>query len=133
MTPFKLKIITPEKTFFEGETEQIIARTASGNIGILAGHAPYVANIVSSPFQIKLDGQFKTAAISGGLIKVSAEGVTVVTSAVEWADEIDVARAERAKAEAERKIKENASQKEFERAEQKLRRAMNRLVVAGKK
>ena len=133
MTPFKLKIITPEKTFFEGETEQIIARTASGNVGILAGHAPYVANIVSSPFQIKLDGQFKTAAISGGLIKVSAEGVTVVTSAVEWADEIDVARAERAKAAAERKIKENASQKEFERAEQKLRRAMNRLVVAGKK
>lgn len=133
MTPFKLKIITPEKTFFEGETEQIIARTASGNVGILAGHAPYVANIVSSPFQIKLDGQFKTAAISGGLIKVSAEGVIVVTSAVEWADEIDVARAERAKAAAERKIKENASQKEFERAEQKLRRAMNRLVVAGKK
>lgn len=133
MTPFKLKIITPEKTFFEGETEQIIARTASGNVGILAGHAPYVANIVSSPFQIKLDGQFKTAAISGGLIKVSAEGVTVVTSAVEWANEIDVARAERAKAAAERKIKENASQKEFERAEQKLRRAMNRLVVAGKK
>lgn len=133
MTPFKLKIITPEKTFFEGETEQIIARTASGNVGILAGHAPYVANIVSSPFQIKLDGEFKTAAISGGLIKVSAEGVTVVTSAVEWADEIDVARAERAKAAAERKIKENSSQKEFERAEQKLRRAMNRLVVAGKK
>ena len=49
MTPFDLKIITPEKTFFEGNTEQIIVRTVSGDIGILAGHAPYVANIVSSP------------------------------------------------------------------------------------
>ena len=115
MTPFDLKIITPEKTFFEGNTEQIIVRTVSGDIGILAGHAPYVANIVSSPFRIKI------------------EGVTVVTSAIEWADEIDVARAEMAKAAAENKLRENASQKEFERAEQKLRRAMNRLVVAGKK
>ena len=131
MTPFDLKIITPEKTFFEGNTEQIIVRTVSGDIGILAGHAPYVANIVSSPFRIKIEGEFRTAAISGGLIKVSA--VTVVTSAIEWADEIDVARAEKAKAAAENKLRENASQKEFERAEQKLRRAMNRLVVAGKK
>ena len=54
-------------------------------------------------------------------------------SAIEWADEIDVARAEKAKTAAENKLRENASQKEFERAEQKLRRAMNRLVVAGKK
>ena len=130
MTPFDLKIITPEKTFFEGNTEQIIVRTVSGDIGILAGH---VANIVSSPFRIKIEGEFRTAAISGGLIKVSADGVTVVTSAIEWADEIDVARAEKAKAAAENKLRENASQKEFERAEQKLRRAMNRLVVAGKK
>ena len=87
MTPFDLKIITPEKTFFEGNTEQIIVRTVSGDIGILAGHAPYVANIVSSPFRIKIEGEFRTAAISGGLIKVSADGVTVVTSAIEWADE----------------------------------------------
>ena len=133
MTPFDLKIIIPEKTFFEGNTEQIIVRTVSGDIGILAGHAPYVANIVSSPFRIKIEGEFRTAAISGGLIKVSADGVTVVTSAIEWADEIDVARAEKAKAAAENKLRENAGQKEFERAEQKLRRAMNRLVVAGKK
>ena len=64
---FDLKIITPEKTFFEGNTEQIIVRTVSGDIGILAGHAPYVANIVSSPFRIKIEGEFRTAAISGGL------------------------------------------------------------------
>ena len=92
-----------------------------------------MANIVSSPFRFKIEGEFRTAAFSGGLIKVSADGVTVVTSAIEWADEIDVARAEKAKAAAENKLRENASQKEFERAEQKLRRAMNRLVVAGKK
>ena len=43
MTPFKLQIITPEKTFFDGETEQIIARTTVGDVGILNGHEPYCA------------------------------------------------------------------------------------------
>ena len=41
MTPFRLEIITPEKTFFDGTTEQIIARTTVGDVGILNGHEPY--------------------------------------------------------------------------------------------
>ena len=69
MTPFDLKIITPEKTFFEGNTEQIIVRTVSGDIGILAGHAPYVANIVSSPFRIKIEGEFRTSRYFGRAYK----------------------------------------------------------------
>jgi F-type H+-transporting ATPase subunit epsilon len=134
MTPYKIKILTPEKVFFEGSTEQIIAKTTAGNVGILAKHSPYVANIVASPFKIKIDGSFRVAAISNGLLKVFEDGsVTVLTSAIEWADEIDVNRAERAKAAAEERIKNNTSQKEFDRAEQKLRRALNRLVVAEKK
>ena len=68
MTPFDLKIITPEKTIFEGNTEQIIVRTVSDDIVILAGHAPYLANIVSYPFRIKIEVECRTAAISGGLI-----------------------------------------------------------------
>ena len=133
MKPYKIKIVTPEKTFFDGETEQIIVRTTVGNVGILAGHVPYVANLISSPLKIKIDGNFRTAAVSGGIVKVSRDGdVTIVCPAVEWADEIDVDRAKRAKERAEELIKVHASQKEFDRAEQKLRRALNRLVVAGK-
>lgn len=133
MTPFNLKIITPEKTFFDGSTEQIIAKTTSGNVGILAGHSPYVANLVSSSIKVKIKDEFRVAAISGGLVKGSADGVTVVTAAVEWADEIDVTRAENAKEYAEAKLKEKNSQREFEWAEQKLKRAVNRLSVASKR
>jgi F-type H+-transporting ATPase subunit epsilon len=133
MTPYNIKVLTPEKIFYEGSTEQIIAKTASGNVGILAGHAPYVSNIVPSELRIKINGEFRSAAISGGVIKVSGDGtVTVLSPAVEWSDEIDVARAERAKAAAEKKLKEHASQKEFDLAERKLKRALNRLVVAKK-
>ena len=133
MTPYKIKIITPEKTFYDGQTEQIIARTSSGNVGIMAGHSPYVANILSSPFKIKIDGEFRVAAISGGLLKVSPDEVTVLTNAIEWSDEIDVVRAEKAKEKADRKLKEQLSSKEFEKAERELKRALNRLDIAGKR
>ena len=133
MTPYKIKIITPEKTFYEGETEQITVRTSAGNVGILAGHTPYVANIMLSPLRIKIDGEFRTAAISGGLLTVSKSEVTIVTNAIEWAEEIDVLRAQRAKEKADKMLKQQLSQKEFDKAERNLKRALNRLVVAGKK
>ena len=133
MRPFNLKIITPEKTFYEGTTTQIIAKTTTGNVGILHGHVPYVANLVSSPFKIEIEGTLKEAALSGGFIKVSGDEVIVVTNAIEWADEIDVARAERSRQNAEERMKRHESQKEFDRAEKKLKRALNRLLVAGKK
>ena len=133
MTAYKIKIITPEKTFFEGTTTQIIAKTTSGNVGILHGHVPYVANLVSSPFMIEVDGTLKEAAITGGFLKVSPDDVIVVTNAIEWADEIDVARAQRSKLNAEERMKRHESQKEFDRADKKLKRALNRLTVAGKR
>ncbi len=134
MTPYNIKVLTPDRVFYEGETEQIIAKTTSGNVGILAGHSPYVASIVPSELKIKLDGQFKSAAISDGVIKVSNDGrVTILSSAVEWSDEIDVARAQRSKERAEAAIKADASRTEFDLAEQRLKRALNRLAVSQRK
>ncbi|MBE6836580.1 MAG: ATP synthase F1 subunit epsilon [Ruminococcus sp.] len=132
MKPFKLEIITPEKIFFDGETEHLIARTSEGDVGILHGHTPYVANLVSGPVKVKMeDGSFRMAAVSGGVIKVSADNTVIIASAVEWADEIDVERAKRSVEDAKRRLKENKSQREFDLAEQKLKRALNRISVAG--
>lgn len=89
MKSFKLKIITPEKVFFDEETEQIIVRTTEGDIGILAGHENYVADLPAGPFRVKIDGKFKVAAISGGALKVSKEAVTILAMAAEWAEDID--------------------------------------------
>lgn len=135
MTAYKLKVITPEKTFYSGDTEQLIAKTASGNIGVLAGHAPYVSSVIPSELKIKAaGGDFRSAAISDGILKVSDDGsVTIFTSAVEWSDEIDVARAERSKKKAESILKAQSSRTEFDLAERRLKRAVNRIGVAGKK
>lgn len=133
MKPFMLKIITPEKIFFDGQTENIVARTKEGNVGILYGHTPYVSNLVSGEVKIKMnDGKFRSAAVSGGVIKVSPESTTLLINAIEWADEIDVERAKRSEENARQRLKEYKSQKEFDLAEQKLKRALNRLTVAGK-
>lgn len=133
MTTFKLKIITPEKIFYDGDAVQLIAKTAAGNIGILAGHTPYVANIVPSPLRLSENGtDFRVAAVSSGIVKVENNTVTVVTTAVEWAEDIDVARAERSKERAERELAAKVSDKEFRHAEQRLKRALNRISVSRK-
>ncbi|MBR6045592.1 MAG: ATP synthase F1 subunit epsilon [Ruminococcus sp.] len=133
MNTFKLRIITPDKVFYEGEAVSIIVKTAAGNIGILAGHTPYVANIVPSPLTVSENGtDSRVAAVSAGVVKVENGVVTVVTTAVEWAEDIDVSRAERSRERAERELAAQASDKEFRHAEQRLKRALNRLTVSGK-
>lgn len=133
-TPFQLKIITPDKSFFDGQTEQIIVRTTEGDIGILANHISYVASLPAGPLKVKMpDGEFRTAAVSGGLVKVSDEKVTVIVIAAEWADEIDVERAKRSEQNARDRLKAHSSGREFEMADLKLKRALNRLRVSSDK
>ncbi len=130
MKPYKLKIVTPEKIFFDGEAEQITIRTTEGDIGILANHIKYVCNIVAGPLKIKDSSGEREAALSEGILKVSDEGVTVLASAVEWADEIDLERAERAKKKAEDILSDKTRADEFDRAEIKLKRALARISVS---
>lgn len=127
MTPFKLQIITPEKTVFDGETEQIIVRTTVGDVGILNGHEPYCAAVAIGQMRIMIDGTFRRAATSGGIIKVSKEKTTILVQTCEWSDEIDVERAEAAKAAAEARVQAAKNDKELLLAEAKLKRALNRI------
>ena len=130
MTPFKLEIITPEKKFFDGETEQIIVRTTVGDVGILNGHEPYCAALGIGQMRVKIDGKFRHAATSGGIIKVNREKTVVLVDSCEWADEIDVARAEQAKGNAESRLKAAESDRQIRMAEMKLKRALNRIDTA---
>lgn len=127
MTPFKLQIITPEKTVFDGETEQVIVRTTVGDVGILKGHEPYCAAIAIGQMRIMIDGTFRRAATSGGIIKVSKEKTTILVQTCEWSDEIDVERANAAKSAAESRVKAAKDDKELLLAEAKLKRALNRI------
>lgn len=132
MNSYKLKIITPEKTFFDGMVTQIVVRTSEGNAGFLAGHIDYVSNIVSGPLKVRVgeDKVYKTAAVSDGIIIVSGGDITILPESAEWSDEIDLERAERAKKAAEERIKASKkSDSEFDMAQIKLKRALTRISV----
>ena len=131
MTPFKLQIITPEKTFFDGETEQIVVRTTVGDVGILNGHEPYCAALGIGQMRVMMGGEFRHAATSGGIIKVSHEKTIILVQTCEWSDEIDSTRATAAKEAAEGRIKAAQSDNELRLAEAKLKRALNRIDTAG--
>ena len=129
-TPFQLTVITPEKTFFDGETTQIIVRTTEGDIGILANHTSLVASLPSGPLKVMQDnGEYRLAAVSAGLIKVNGNKVHIFADAVEWADEIDIEWAKRSEENAKQRIAAKNSERDLDLAELKLKRALNRINV----
>ncbi|MBQ8567887.1 MAG: ATP synthase F1 subunit epsilon [Oscillospiraceae bacterium] len=130
---YKLNIVTPEKVFFDGETTQIIVRTADGDIGILANHISLVADLPSGPIKIKKDdGEWRTAAVSSGLMKVGGNKVSIFANAVEWAEDIDIDWAKRSEEDARNRIKAKKSDHDLLLAEMKLKRALNRITVHDK-
>jgi len=132
MATFHLKILTAERSFFEGDVERLIVRTTEGDVGILPRHINYVAALGIGGMTITQDGSNRLAAVSGGFVEVSPEGTTVLARTCEWADEIDVTRARAAEERAKHLLesKENAKQQEV--AEIRLKKAVNRIRVAEK-
>lgn len=134
MSTFKLKIITPEKIFFEGEATQLTVKTTEGNEGFLAHHINYCAILPSGEMRIKLpNGSVKSGAISTGTLKFSNNTATILASACEWSDEIDLEWAKRSEEDARKKLQEHTGDQEFKYADLKLKRALNRLSVGNKK
>ena len=68
---FALEIVTPDKTFYNGNAEMIVVRTTEGDRGILKNHRPLVAGLSIGTLRIKLDGKFKDAKISSIFIDSS--------------------------------------------------------------
>jgi len=134
MKPFPLKIVTPDGLQFEGQAEELIVRTITGDMGILAGHTNCVAPLGMGQATVVIDGEKRYAACIGGMVVITKEEVKLVPTTFEWAETIDVKRAEasenRAKAMLEDK---SASKTELKLAEARLKRALVRKSVAGLK
>jgi F-type H+-transporting ATPase subunit epsilon len=127
---FKLEIITPYRVFYSGTAEMIVVNTDDGELGILAGHEPVVASVVIGPVKVQIDGAWKAVAMSDGFLEIEANLVTVLVGAAEWAEEIDVARAERSLKRATERLSDTSMPWVTGRAEKALKRAQTRLKVA---
>ena len=134
MTPFSLKIVTPDGLIFDGQAEELVVRTTSGDLGILAGHINCVAPLGMGRATVIVDGKRRYAACIGGMVTMVNGEVTLVPTTFEWAESIDAARAEASQQRAETILhKKDATDTELQLAQARLHRALVRKSVASYK
>ena len=134
MTSFPLKIVTPDGLIFDGNAEKLIVRTTSGDVAILARHMNFVTALGMGRAIVEFGGQRRIAACIGGMLSVVNGEVTLVPTTFEWADKIDVTRAEASYQRAEKVLQDqSATDTDIRLAESRLRRALIRKSVASYK
>ena len=74
-----VSVITPEKTVFEGNAEQVVAPAWDGEVGILRGHAPMMALLGDGELRITEGGTVKKFHVAGGFLQVANDVVTILS------------------------------------------------------
>jgi F-type H+-transporting ATPase subunit epsilon len=134
MTPFSLTIVTPDGLEFEGQVEELVVRTTTGDVGILAGHINFVAALGMGRATVVQDGKKRYGACIGGMVSVMNGQVKLVPTTFEWAEDIDAARAESSLHRARKTLNDkNSSDTDICLAEARMRRALVRQGVANMK
>lgn len=126
---FTLRIVTPERVFYEGEVSMVEFNTTEGEIGIYKKHVPMT--VIVSPGIVTIteaDGT-KVAALHAGFAEILQDKVVILAEIIEWPEEIDVERAEVAKSRAEERIRSKTPETDILRAETALQRALARIHV----
>lgn len=126
---FKVQVITPERTFYEGDVSMVELTTTEGDIGVYRNHIPLTAIIAPGVLKLHEAGGVKEAALISGFIEILPEKIVIMAEVAEWPDEIDANRAEEARIRAERRLKEQSGEVDLMRAEQALRRALVRISL----
>lgn len=131
MKTFPLRIGTPDGLMFEGNVERIVCRSVTGDQAVLAGHCNFCTALGMGEAHIVLeDGTSRSAACIGGMLSMMNGTCRLLATTWEWEENIDEARAKRAKKHAEEMLsKGELSEREYRLAEAKLRRALVRLSV----
>lgn len=129
-----LKIITPDKTIWDGKVEEIILPSTTGQLGILSGHAPLLTALDVGVMRIRPGKDWKAIALMGGFAEVENNEVKVLVNSAEIGDAIDRETAstefEQAKSRFDEADKSGDRQGKFQ-ATQALKRARARFQAAG--
>ena len=126
--PLEVQVVSPERVLYEGEADMVVCRPADGDIAFLPGHAPFIGalGIASVRVLLQQHGE-QAAAVHGGFVEVSNDHVIVLSDVAELPEQIDVPRAQDAKARAEAALRADEHDEEAKAA---LARAETRLEVA---
>ena len=134
MKQFQLKIVTPDGLCYEGPAEEIVVRTTTGDMGIMAGHINCIAPLGMGRATMLLEGKRRYGACVGGTVTVVDGLVTVVATTFEWAEDIDIARAKAAENRAREQLgAKDSTDVQLQLAQARLKRALIRQSVASQK
>lgn len=128
---FNLRVVTPEKAFLHEPVERLVFAAPDGEMALLPGHAPMIATLEVGTVRFFQNGVWKEFAASEGFLIVDRKEneVLVMTQTAEWPEEIDINRARRQQAEAEERLRQQRSNREYHMARAMLTRAMVRMRV----
>ena len=129
---FSLRVVSVERSLFEGDVEFVIASGADGELGVMARHAPLMTALKPGPLRIQetMGGPEELLFVGGGFMEVLPERVTVLADTAERADEISIDKAEEARKRAQEKLAGTLSTAEEVEFQQALAMAEARLRLA---
>lgn len=132
----KLQLITLSGIEYDAEAYSVVLPTASGQITVMNGHEPLMSALVPGVISIKKDSRdtedkVERYATYGGVVEVTKDGPRVLVDEADTDDEISLAEAEKAHAEAQRLLSSAKSRVELEHAQSMVDRQAVRLQVAG--
>ena len=131
MISFPLKIVTPDGLIYDGPAEEVVVRTITGDMAVLARHINCVAPLGMGRATVVVNGERKHAACIGGMLSVVDGAVNLVPTTFEWADSIDAARAAASQQRAEAVLNnQDSSDTDIKLAKARLHRALVRQSVA---
>ena len=124
----KLDVAVPERLMLSEEVDEVQVPGADGSLGILPDHAPLMTQLGSGVLCYKAAGQTRYMALTGGVMEVLPDHVRVLADTAEWADEVDIKRAEQSRRRANDMLQSHKILKiDAERATRAIRRAEARL------
>ena len=133
--PLTVEIVTAERVVrVEQGVDVLIAPGSEGQLAILPRHAALMTTLDAGPLTFRRGSDESDFAVSGGFMEVRDNRVTILADAAEAAEEIDIARAEAARARAEERMKrvreQNVRDVDIARAAAAIQRSLVRLRVA---
>ena len=126
----KLKIITHERIIFEGEADEIVIQTKTGQMGILKDRLPVTTVLDIGVTKIRQGENYRYFATMGGVFQFKDNTATILTDVCEDGKDIDVTRANAAKNRAEARLADTTAKIDTQRAQAALARSLARLKAA---
>ena len=129
-----VKVITPDRTVWDDQAEEIILPSTTGQLGILSGHAPLLTALEVGVMRVRPENEWKTIALMGGFAEVENDEIKILVNGAELGDDIDgdTARTEYEQAQSRFQQVENSDDRQEKiQAENSMKKARARFQASG--